>query len=307
VTNVGKKIVLPKKILIIIQILPAIAQITICIISAYVGWNLSHPKRSTVTDISDMKVPDYEDVTFKDINKALTLKGSFFYSPESNKTIIMAHGYTSSRFPFGKKTVNLIESLVNSGFNVLTFDFRNSGLSEGNITSVGLYEKDDLLGAIQFAKEKKPGQIVLLGFSMGASTSIMAAAQNKDVAAVIADSPFADLTNYLDENLSVWSKLPSIPFNKPTLISMRLLTGIDTSKVKPIEKIKEISPRPILLIHSKDDKSIPIENSYSLQKAAGENAQLWETEGVGHIKSYEGYPEEYVENVIRFLEALKES
>ena len=50
---------------------------------------------------------------------------------------------------------------------------------------------------------------MLLGFSMGASTAILAAAESQDVDAVIADSPFSDLTSYLDENLSVWSNLPS--------------------------------------------------------------------------------------------------
>jgi len=73
-----------------------------------------------------------------------------------------------------------------------------------------------LLGAVDYVKSKPElnQEIVLMGFSMGASTSILAAAREPAVSAVIADSPFADLKNYLNDKLSVWTELPSFPFNK---------------------------------------------------------------------------------------------
>lgn len=291
-------------------ILILVAALLIAAISAYAGWKLCHPKRLSIPAFSANIVPKYDDVSFKDIKGELALKGWYFEVKGSRKTIILAHGYAKNRLQFGEETIHIIKSFLDEGYNVLTFDFRNCGESEGNITTVGLKEKDDLLGAVEYAKNKGSEKIVLMGFSMGASTSILVAAENKDVDAVIADSPFSDLTHYLEENINVWSKLPSIPFNQTTLLAIKMLTGIDTKKVSPQKVITLVSPTPVLLIHSKDDNKIPYTNSQSLLEGyykanvKGSNtgsAHLWETIGVGHVGSYRSYPEEYIKRVIDFL------
>jgi len=46
--------------------------------------------------------------------------------------------------------LSLAEELVNAGYHVLMFVFRNCGESDGNFTSIGQYEVRDLLGAIDF-------------------------------------------------------------------------------------------------------------------------------------------------------------
>jgi pimeloyl-ACP methyl ester carboxylesterase len=295
-----------RNILIFIILLLIIAAVIVMCISSYIGWDLSHPERQSIPVFSANIVPEYNNITFKDINDTLTLKGWFFEVKGSKRTVILAHGYGNNRLQFDEDTLVLVKAILNEGYNVMTFDFRNSGESEGNLTSVGLFEKDDLLGAIKYVKNKGSDEIVLLGFSMGASTSILVAAENNDVNAVIADSPFADLTQYLKGNLSVWSKLPAVPFNDTTLLSMKILTGVDTSKVSPVKVVDKISPRPILLIHSKDDTIIPIQSSYDLLKSAGNTAELWETEGVGHIGSFRGFTDEYIKRVVIFLNKLNE-
>lgn len=295
-----KKHVMRKVIFFMLLALLLVA-LVIMSISAYIGWDLSHPEKKSIPVFSSNIVPEYENISFKDINDSITLKGWFFEVKGSSKTIIFAHGYGQNRLQFGEKTLDLIKGLLNEGYNVLSFDFRNSGESEGNLTSVGAFEKFDLLGAIRYVKNKGSSHISLLGFSMGASTAIVAAAESKDVNAVIADSPYSDLTDYLNNNLSIWSDLPSFPFNYTTIIAMKIIAGIDTSKVSPVKVIKSISPTPILLIHSKDDTTISIKNSYELLGASGENTTLWETENVDHVGSFEGNEEKYMKKIIDFL------
>jgi alpha-beta hydrolase superfamily lysophospholipase len=277
--------------------------------SAIVGWQLTHPERESLSAYTSGSIPVHSEVNFT-ASDNVKLKGWLFASPGSNKTVILAHGYGKSRLQFGAKTFNMISSFTSNGYNVLAFDFRNSGVSSGNLTSVGVYEKKDLLAAIKFAKSKGSKHVVLMGFSMGASTSITAAvAARSDVDAVIADSPFADLNGYLNENLPVWSHLPAVPFNSTILFSIEMMTGIDPASVSPVTDIRKFSPKPVLLIHSRDDSKIPYENSQDLadayHDAGGTDIWFWDTTKADHVGSYEMYTQEYMDKVFNFLDSVK--
>ena len=280
----------------------------IMLVSIYVGWSLTHPKKMDIPAFSANIVPEYKDATFLDTSGKVTLRGWLFETKGSDKTIILAHGYKQNRLEFGEHTLDLIKSCLNKGYNFLAFDFRNCGLSGGTLTSVGEYEKYDLLGAIKYAKAHGSKHIILLGYSMGASTSILAASESKDIDAVIADSPFANLDDYLNKELPVWSKLPAVPFNKTILFSMKALTGVDPGKVSPKDIIAKMAPTPLLLIHSKDDKQVSVDNSKKLydiySKVVGTKAEFWETSGVDHVGSYEKSPIEYMNRIFDFLDKV---
>ena len=301
ITYVSRKTHTGSKVFVILLVLILIVAIATLVYSSFIGWNLTHPSKKalTIPAFASGNSPVYQSISFLDKSKSITISGWYFKANSSAKAIILSHGYGMNRQQFSQK---MITSLISKGFNVLTFDFRNSGESGGNLTSVGYYEKDDLLGAIQYVKSQNIKHIVLLGFSMGASTSLIAAAQSPDVDGVIADSPFANLDDYLNTQLPVWSHAPEFPFNQIILTSMKLLTGIDASKVSPKDSIVKIAPRPILLIHSIDDKTISIENSRALKEIAGSSAELWETSGVDHVGSYDAFPTEYMSRLYTFLD-----
>ena len=252
-----------RNIFITLIVLFLLIAITISVISGIVGWNLTHPKKIDIPSFSSNIAPDYKNVTFFDINKKVTLKGWLFEVKGSEKTIILAHDYSKNRLQFEMQTLDMIKSFLDKNYNVLSFDFRNAGQSGGNITSIGYYEKDDLLGAVKLAKLQGSKYIVIMGFSAGA-TSILAAAESKDVDAIIADSPFSDLKSYLNTNLSTWSEFYSFPFNRTIIFSFDLLTGVNSSNISPINAISKISPRPILFIHSKNDMNTPVSNSIAM-------------------------------------------
>lgn len=293
----------PANLLFILVLIIVLCIIAIFAISVVVGNNLVNPIREVVSSNSSIHSLKYENVSFSDIKNDVKLTGWYFKGSDSSKTIILAHGYGDNRLPIREDTTKLIKNLQNKGYSILTFDFRNCGESEKSITSVGLFEKNDLLGAIKYMKSKENTQIILMGFSMGASTSIMAAAESKDVIGVISDSAFSNLESYLNDNLSKWSDLPSVPFNFTTQLVMKYIKGIDTTKVSPVAVIKNISPRPVLLIHSKDDHTVPYKNCQELLNASDKNTtQLWTTEKGGHINSFNAYEEEYTKRVTNFLE-----
>lgn len=288
-----------------VVILLVVAIVAVYAISGYVGWSLTHPARQ-VTATSPAAVGlQYEDIEFCSRTDRLPLKGWLITAPENRLTLICAHGYRQNRAQEGVPLLPIVKTLAGHGINVLMFDFRNSGESGGELTSVGLYEVRDVLGAVDFV-HTHPGlsqKIALLGFSMGAAVSIMAAEQEPAVAGVIADAPFADLSSYLQSNFSVWTDLPPKPFNQAILTVLPVLTGLNPEKVSPIKDVRRLDGRPLLLIHGEADADISIENSELLRQAYP-SARLVRIPGAQHVKGFATDSKLYLTEVLTFLENL---
>lgn len=74
-----------------------------------------------------------------------------------------------------------------TGLNVLLFDLRAHGRSEGKIISFGYLERQDVLGAVGFLHSRGIRRIGLLGFSLGGIVAMLSAAVCNDIAAVVTD------------------------------------------------------------------------------------------------------------------------
>jgi pimeloyl-ACP methyl ester carboxylesterase len=281
--------------LVILVILASIGSVGL---ATYVGWNLTHPAHEPLKNVPETYGISYENVKMTSSDQ-LKLDGWLFQSKQSsNKLIVFAHGYANNR-SHEVGSLPLVKALLDAGYDCLMFDFRNSGLSEGELTSIGLFEKLDLLAAVDYGKSLGYENFGLVGFSMGAATTALAAAESSDVDALVMDSSFAALRPYLEENLPVWSHLPAFPFTPLVLWVTPMLIGVDADLVRPIDAMAKLQDRGVLLIHAKEDGSIPATNSEQLYEAVGDtNAELWLTDSKDHVGSYEVDPELYIEKII---------
>jgi len=114
---------------------------------------------------------------------------------QGKRVIIVAHGKGYHR---ANPIINMMQlevDLARQGYHVLTFDFRGWGESDGKRFSLGYYERRDLLSAVDYLISRgfSSQSIGVIGFSMGAATALMCAAESTDIAAVVSDSSFADL------------------------------------------------------------------------------------------------------------------
>lgn len=270
-------------------------------ISGYVLFNLLRPPRQELTVIPEQFLLPYQNVQFLSKPDQLPLKGWWIPSSSPHrKAIIFAHGYGDNRSSI-KATLPLAKQLHEKGFATLLFDFRNSGQSGGNFTTVGIEEKEDLASAIDFVKSKGYHQIGLIGFSMGASTAIETVATRKDISAMVVDSPFADLKSYLEQNLPKWSGLPA--FFTPLILKTAELLGFQFQQVQPIEKIGKIKNVPVFFIHTKKDPKIPyIESLQLLQAYPQKQTVYWWTPGTDHVDSFHTAPKAYLQRVTSFFE-----
>ncbi|AMX83806.1 alpha/beta hydrolase [Geobacillus subterraneus] len=275
-------------------------------VSVYVGWQLTHKERQPITETPHDYGMTYENATFISKDGKTRLKG-WIISPQkpARMTVVFAHGYGNNRVQENVPFLPLAKRLAAEGYRVVLFDFRASGESGGDMITIGVKEKDDLLGVIDYAKKHFHEPIALYGVSMGAATSILAAAEDGDVRGVIADSPFSDLESYLRANMPVWTHLPDVPFTYLILAIVPALADLDLDLSSPIRAVDRIAPRPILFIHSKDDRSIPYEESVKLYRTHSDVFQLWLTEKADHVKSFSLYGDEYVERVLTFLRSLE--
>lgn len=272
-------------------------------ISLYVGWKLTHPKAQQIIDHPGNYGLSYQDITFLSQDGETKLNGWVIEPAGKVKmNIIFSHGYRKNRYHDTAGFLSLSKELVEAGYRVVMFDYRNSGNSEGSLTTVGVKEKDDLMGAITWTNTHFNEPIGLYGGSMGAATALLAAEGTEQVTAVVADSPFSNLKDYLGVNLSVWSKLPNFPFTSLILFLLPAVLDIDLEQANPLQALENISQTPVLFIHGDKDNKIPHAESIRMQKENPQLFQIWIPKGAGHVGAYKLYQKEYSKRVMSFYE-----
>jgi hypothetical protein len=76
--------------------------------------------------------------------------------------------------------------------------------------------------------------------------------------------------------------------------------GYRFAAVRPLDVVGCISPRPLLLIHGQDDRTVPAEHARQLYAAAGEPKELWIAPGTPHCGAYFDDRAHYVRKVAYF-------
>ena len=273
-----------------------------------VGWSLTHPARDPLESNPSLWGMPYQDIRFVSATDHLRLHGWWIPAAGSRLTVVVAHGYASNREESGVPVLAVAHALHAMGANVLLFDFRGEGRSPGSLVSVGVYEQRDLRGAVNYAVVRvKASRVVLLGYSMGASTAILEGSQDPRVAGVIADSPFANLAQYLQQNLPVWTHLPAFPFNAIILGILPLLTGVNIRDANPLGGIDQMGHRPILLIAGTADATIAERNSLRLfqtVRRVDPHAALWLVPRATHVQAFKVSPVAYLQHLYTFLHAI---
>ncbi|MBS4197442.1 alpha/beta hydrolase [Lederbergia citri] len=302
-----KKRSMMKRAVIIICSLFFLAILIFMVASVYKGLALLKPDKKTINVTPKDYGIYYQDINIFSEDGKTELSG-WVLEPEGQPkmNIIFSHGYGENRIEEGMPFLSLAKELLDRGYRIITFDFRHAGESEGDMTTIGVKEKLDLLGVINWTNNNFEEPISLLGVSMGATTSLLAAAESKDVIAVVADSPFSDLHEYLKENMPKWSHLPDFPFTPLILNIIPLLMNIDLNDASPINVLDKLSTKPVLFIHNIGDELIPFTESQKMARKHPDDFSIWLTDGEGHVESYSQNSEEYVKRVNEFFEsALK--
>jgi dipeptidyl aminopeptidase/acylaminoacyl peptidase len=247
------------------------------------AWKASGDAMHPGPGVYDWSLADYPSLRPEDVRvdsrTGAALAGRF-YPGTSRATVVLLHGYGGNQ----DELVPVAAALHDAGFSVFSFDQRGSGKSTGEIT-FGAREQEDLESVVDYLTTRPDvdaDRIGALGFSMGAATTIMAAADDKRIKAVVDDSGWADVHHWLRPKLGDMFRHPRARFTPLSMKLVELRTGIDFDELKPGKVVDRLAPRPLLIIHGADDDVVPPSDADELYAAAKEPKQLWLVEGAAH-------------------------
>lgn len=148
--------VLRRAIDLLLEILIALVVIT-PFVAVWWGFHSSnlaiHLPRSALEMTPDRLGLPYENISFL-TEDGLRMAGWFVPHEGSSKAIVICHGW-------GAERSNVLPStffLHRGGYNLLYFDFRNHGESQGDRSSLGRLETMDLSAALSYLASKKTAQ-----------------------------------------------------------------------------------------------------------------------------------------------------
>lgn len=288
----------------------SIAAVLYAIICVYMALTLTRPDRHPFVHVPEQFGLAYESVAFPSRIDALPLRGWLLHPPAGAPThrrpVIMVHGKGTDREAGpGDGILGIAAPLVRAGYDVLTFDLRGSGESGGDHFTLGAEEVRDLGGAIDLlaARGLAPEGVDVLGFSMGASTSMLVAETDPRVRALVEDSGYADLGQLLDEQVPRASGLPGF-FTPGMVLAARTVLGVDLYAIRPIDGLPALARAgvPLMIIHGEDDTYVPTVNGHRLAEAYGPQAETLFVPGAKHVESHEKAPQLYDARVLAFFD-----
>ena len=186
-------------------------------------------------------------------------------------------------------------SLVPAGFNLLVFDYRGYGRSEGKPTRAGtVRDGHAALDYLLSRDDVEPQRIVAFGQSLGGAVAAVVAAERSELRAVVLDSTFADYREIAARHLQNLTR-----FEWPARLLARLLIsdGYD-----PIDYVARISPRPLLVIASAHDEICYPELGRRLFDAAGQPKQWLLLPEGRHLESVADNVDDVQRVIIEFFE-----
>jgi dipeptidyl aminopeptidase/acylaminoacyl peptidase len=270
--------------------------------SAFVYWRTFGRFPQTARDSRRLVPADFEMASEElEVRTADGLRLLTWLLPGPRDAVVVISGGHRGRI---SDVLGIAAALRRGGFSVVVYGWRGTPGSDPAVHTLGVHERRDLIAVLD-AVGRRLGEVPigLLGYSMGGAVSLCVAADDPRVAAVCADSAFADPVDLLLERTGRRLLVPPALVITPALALLERRTGARLGDLRPATAVTRIAPRPLLIIHGDADASVPVEHARRLFAAAGEPRSLWTLPGVGHVGAYFAGRSAYIERVSGFFRA----
>jgi hypothetical protein len=175
------------KLLMIVLALAFFMVLATTAIAGFLVYRIVKPQR-TSTEISMASFPGRPDAIEFQVQGLGPREGWFFPGLRGAPTIVLCHGYASSR----GELLTLESALQDHQYNVFIFDFAAHGTSTG-VTTFGYREVDELRAALDTLSKRSdvdPSRFGLWGYNLGAYAALREAEIDKRVRALVLDSVY---------------------------------------------------------------------------------------------------------------------
>jgi alpha/beta superfamily hydrolase len=185
--------------------------------------------------------------------------------------------------------VKAARALCAAGMNVLRFDFRGSGESDGGFEEMTIEgEVADALAALERVRAEPtvdPDRVALLGLSLGGLVAACAAARNGAVSALVLWAAVADLMGVFGKR-GDWDQVEE-RLARDGFVEWgahRIGRGFfdDCQRVDPLAEVAGYRG-PALVVHGSEDASVPVAHARMYMDAlAGTDATSYIVQGADH-------------------------
>lgn len=170
---------------------------------------------------------------------------------EPKGTVVLFHGYGASKSSLIEQSMVFYQL----GYSVMLVDFMGCGNSNGNFTSLGYYESEQVLNCVKYLTTNSEKNIILYGQSMGAVAIMKALSEdNTKVKAIILECPFSSLLKTVKSRFKIM-ETPSFPLAELLVLWGGVQMDYNGFKHRPIDYAKKINC-PTLLLHGLKDNRV---------------------------------------------------
>ncbi len=214
------------------------------------------------------------------------------------------------------------KALVDAGFDVFAFDYRNQGESDSlagyePLHWVTEYEVEDTLAAVRFVKHQSEWAelpLGIVGISRGGGAALAAASRCSVIQQIACEGAFT--TDGLMEYYTLrWAALyiPQWLMNLFPLWHVRITLGLvrrisqfrrGCRYLRLQRELPKLRDKPVLIIHGEKDSYVPKVTATELVRGLPTNAEFWQVPKANHNKARETSPLEYDRKLVAFFEPM---
>lgn len=246
-----------------------------------------------------------------------TLRGVYLRSPVGRRRGVIAfcHELMSDR----RGASPYVADLLDEGFDIFAFDFRNHGTSDAiagyrPLHWITRYELDDVQAVVDYLAlrpDADPRGVGLIGISKGGTAALAVAARDARVRAVVTDGAYASssLQNHYFRRFAQiyipwrWlsSRLPKLAVDAVSMWS-RVFLGLRLGcRFVNIEPLVRRVRQPVLMVHGQCDTMIPLEVARALRDSLDGPSKLWIVPHARHNGAIVVSAAEYQRRLTRFF------
>lgn len=200
--------------------------------------------------------------------------------------LVLCHGFPVTRrndSAYGQGYRELADRLAGeTGWTVLSFNFRGTGESEGNF-SLGGWLADMQAATSALLTEDGIDEAWLCGFAAGGALAICAAAEDSRVHGVITFSAPADFGDRANDARRFVAQARAVGVIRDRNFPADMdAWARELREIRPLSLIGKVPPRPVMLVHGANDEVVPVLDSRALADAAESQVELRVLAGAGH-------------------------
>ncbi|MCQ4636584.1 lysophospholipase [Anaerovorax odorimutans] len=222
---------------------------------------------------------------------------------KDRKTVVMAHGLNGNRLT-GYPVAAI---LMRYGYNILTYDQRDSGESEAQYMTCGYWESRDFKDCVDYVRKRTGDDIQVGGWgsSIGGATIgfyLGTEAAQKDLDFAVLDCPVSDMREIIGFLVRNTKWIPMDFKLDMGDLATRLRLGYSYGD-GDVRKYVADTRVPVLIFNSRADGVTPYHMGVDLYRVMKHNEkQICSVDDSRHTDIYIDYPQLYEETMMSFIE-----